>query len=93
LALLPQVLVAYKFLSDEKEGLIRGTLTTASALGQSELSAVKSALGMFMGQQVELTVKVDQSIIGGLVARLGDLVIDGSVRTQLDNLGRSLIPD
>jgi F-type H+-transporting ATPase subunit delta len=43
-------------------------------------------LNIYIGKKVELTQKVDPSIIGGVIARLGDLEVDGSVRTQLKRL-------
>jgi F-type H+-transporting ATPase subunit delta len=90
LDLLAEINSAYRDLLDQVDGLIRGTLTTASPLKESEISAVKGALGTLTGRAVELTVVHDPAIIGGLVARLGDLVVDSSLRTQLDKLSRIL---
>ncbi|MDR1658179.1 MAG: ATP synthase F1 subunit delta [Deltaproteobacteria bacterium] len=77
-------------LIDERDGLLRGVLTTASPLKAGELLAIEGALGTMTGRKVELSVKQDPAIIGGLVARLGDLVVDSSLRTQLDKIGRHL---
>ncbi|MDR2142292.1 MAG: ATP synthase F1 subunit delta [Deltaproteobacteria bacterium] len=90
LSLLGEINAAYQRLGDERKGLIRGVVTSAGPLNDSQLAAIKSALGTFIGHQVELTVKEDPTIIGGLIAKLGDLVVDGSLRTKLDQLGRLL---
>jgi F-type H+-transporting ATPase subunit delta len=88
LGLLPQLSKSYQELMDESDGLVRGTITTASALAPGEISAIEGALGTMTGRQVRLDVKEDPSIIGGLVARLGDLVVDGSLKTRLERVGR-----
>jgi F-type H+-transporting ATPase subunit delta len=88
--ILPQIIEAYKALGDELDGLIRGTVTTAAPLTEREVSAVKGVLSTLTGAKVELQVVIDPEIIGGLVARLGDLVVDTSLKTQLDRVGRLL---
>ena len=50
----------------------------------------RQALSRRVGADVTLEVSVDPGLIGGVVARIGDLLLDGSVRTQLENLGASL---
>ncbi|MDR1308365.1 MAG: ATP synthase F1 subunit delta, partial [Deltaproteobacteria bacterium] len=87
---LADIASAYAQLCDEADGLLRGTLTTAAPLAKRELSAIKGALSTLTGAKVDLEVVLDPSIIGGLVARLGDLVVDSSLRTQLDRAGRLL---
>ncbi|MDR1084302.1 MAG: ATP synthase F1 subunit delta [Deltaproteobacteria bacterium] len=88
--LLGSVAAAYQGLVDRKEGLIRGTLTAASTVDESQLAALKSALSTFIGQSVELSVKEDPGLIGGVVAKLGDLVVDGSLKTKLARMSRLL---
>jgi F-type H+-transporting ATPase subunit delta len=90
LNLLGPIADAYSSLKDEAEGIVRGTLTSASPLSESQISLIKGALNTMSGAKVELEVKIDPSIIGGLVAQLGDLVVDSSLRTQLSRLGRKL---
>jgi F-type H+-transporting ATPase subunit delta len=84
---------AYQGLVDEHEGIVRGTVQTAIELDASQLSGIRSALSMYIGKKVELEQRVDPGIIGGLVARLGDLEVDGSVRTQLDRLAAAFQAD
>ncbi|MDR2301713.1 MAG: ATP synthase F1 subunit delta [Deltaproteobacteria bacterium] len=90
LNLLEPIKTAYLGLCDESEGLMRGTLTSAAPLTESQVSAIKGALNIMSGAKVELEVKVDPTIIGGLVARLGDLVVDSSIQTQLKRLSQKL---
>jgi F-type H+-transporting ATPase subunit delta len=88
--LLGAITEAYRFLVDEKEGLLRGSLVSAFPLEDRQLAALKSALGTFIGRKVELTVTLDSFLIGGVVAKLGDLVVDGSLRTKLNKMSQSL---
>lgn len=90
LADLPDIAVAYNHLSDAEKGVVRARLTSASPLAQKEVEDIRASLSKFTGQTVELTLTEDPSIIGGLVAKLGDLTIDGSVRTQINKLSEQL---
>ena len=54
------------------------------------VSRLEAALGRATGKQVEVKVVVDPSVVGGIVARVGDTVIDGSVRSRLDSLRHAL---
>ncbi len=86
LADLPEIAAAYNQLSDAANGLVRARITSARPLAPEDLAAIGDALGRFTSAKVELTADQDPSLIGGLVARLGDLTIDGSVRTQINKL-------
>ncbi len=85
---LADIAEVYKKMVDEHNGVVQATLTAAVDLEDSRIEAIKGALSKFAGRRVELTVTRDSSIIGGLIARMGDLTIDGSVRTQMNNLAR-----
>jgi len=87
---LDEISATYTALADAEKGLVRARLTSAYPLNEAEIKAVQTSLSRFSGRQVELTATQDPSLIGGVVARLGDLVIDGSVRTQLGRLAASL---
>ncbi|MDR0548296.1 MAG: ATP synthase F1 subunit delta [Deltaproteobacteria bacterium] len=90
LGLLGAIVDSFREFLDEKKGLLRGVLTVAAPLDERQLLAIKAALGTFTGRQVELTVQEDPAIIGGVVAKLGDLVLDGGLKSQLDRLSRLL---
>jgi F-type H+-transporting ATPase subunit delta len=84
--ILKEISDCYGSLLDEKEGVIRGVLYSVSHLEQRDFSAIREALSMYAGKKAELEQRIDPSLIGGVVARLGDLVLDGSVKTRLDKL-------
>ncbi|MGL4209176.1 MAG: ATP synthase F1 subunit delta, partial [Candidatus Adiutrix sp.] len=77
---------AYKVLADFKNGIIRAKLTSASALEEAEIESIKTALSKFTGKKIKINLIEEPKIIGGLIAKLGDLTIDGSVRTQINKL-------
>jgi F-type H+-transporting ATPase subunit delta len=88
---LPAIARAYRELSDAHSGRVRATVTSAEALSPADLERVRRALEQRTSKKVMLEAKVDPSLIGGLVARVGDLVLDGSVRTQLATLREKLL--
>ena len=90
LAELADIAEAYNKLADEEKGVIQATVTSAVPLNPGEVEAIRSSLNKFAGRKVVLSVDQDPSIIGGLVAKLGDMTIDGSVRTQLNKLSERL---
>lgn len=80
----------YAGLIDEVKGITRAELTSAVPLKDDDVGRIKDVLAKMAGAEVTLTVKEDPSLIGGVVARIGDLVLDGSVRSQLETLKDSL---
>lgn len=81
----------YGILLDANRGIERAEVTTAVSLAESEKAAVSRRLAEILGKDVRLTTKVDPEIIGGLVARIGDKLLDGSTRNKLIALKRNLI--
>ena len=67
-------------------GIVVADVTTAVPIDKAAESAIKQRLSALVGKQVEIRTHVDDSIIGGIVARIGDQLIDGSVSTQLRRL-------
>lgn len=80
----------YQEMLDDRRGIAHATVTTAVALSDDERHAVTGKLSSITGKQVDITSVVDESIIGGVVARIGDQLIDGSTRTRLLALKRRL---
>jgi F-type H+-transporting ATPase subunit delta len=66
-------------------------VTSAEALGPAALDRVRLSLEERTGKKVIVETAVDADLIGGVVARVGDLVLDGSVRSQLDDLRGKLL--
>ncbi|MDI6795684.1 MAG: ATP synthase F1 subunit delta [Desulfatibacillaceae bacterium] len=87
---LPDIARLYGELADELKGIARARLTTAVDLPDETAEQIRQGLSRMTGKEVVLAVEKDPALIGGVVARIGDLVLDGSVRTQLHNLKESL---
>jgi F-type H+-transporting ATPase subunit delta len=80
----------YQLLVDEAEGRMRATATTAVELSAGDYETLAGRISKQMGREVRLTADVDPAIIGGLVLRVGDHVIDASLATRLRQLRRKL---
>ncbi|MBT8340556.1 MAG: ATP synthase F1 subunit delta [Desulfatitalea sp.] len=80
----------YQMLADELNGVARASLVSAGELTAETIEKIRSALSQRTGKQVVLAVEQDPSLIGGIVTRIGDLVLDGSIKTQLLNMRESL---
>lgn len=81
------MIAGYHQLVDAAKGVKRAEVTVAEPLADVHLEALKDALRQVSGgQSVELSVKIDPSIIGGLVVRLGSRMVDGSLRTKLNSI-------
>jgi F-type H+-transporting ATPase subunit delta len=60
-------------------------------VGDAQLKAIEASLGQRLGKKVTLTSRIDESLIGGAIIQAGDMVIDGSIRGQLDKLANTLV--
>ncbi len=85
-----EVADAFNRLADEHEGLAQAEITTAVPLQDDQVAAMEQRLGEALGKQITATAGVDSDIIGGVVLRIDDHLIDGSVRTRLRRLRREL---
>ena len=85
-----QVGEALQELVDAQRGIAHAEVTTAVPLSEGEAKAVAGKLGEIIGKQVIVETQVDEGIIGGLIARIGDKLIDGSTRSRLAALKRRL---
>lgn len=94
LGLAPQIAAEYDRMLDAARGIVRAKVTTAVPLGDAERRAVAERLRQLTGaREVQLETQVNPSLIGGIVARVGDHLIDGSARTRLLQLKRALAGD
>ena len=78
-------------LADEAAGRVQAEVASAAPLATEQLARVQRALATKTGREVRVTPRVDPALIGGIVARVGDLVFDGSVRAQLEQLRANLV--
>lgn len=88
--LFPLIRDELRTLVDEMAGRVEARVSSARPLEDAQREQLRQALSRRVGADVTLEVSVDPELIGGVVARIGDLLLDGSVRTQLENLGASL---
>ncbi len=77
-------------LADEAAGRVRAEVRSASPLRDEQRAQLVDALARRTGKSIDLTVHVDASLIGGVIATVGGLVFDGSLRTQLSQLRGTL---
>jgi F-type H+-transporting ATPase subunit delta len=89
-AALPGIRAALRELVDEARGRVLASVRTARALHADEVEALRAALARRTGGAVEIEAEVDPELIGGAVVRVGGLLLDGSVRSQLEDLRASL---
>lgn len=88
--ILPEIADAYKAMVDEAKNISHGNVISAVELSDELKQNIQAVLEKLTGKKVELTTSVDPSIIGGMVAKVGDLVLDGSIKTQLAGLKDSI---
>jgi len=81
----------YKTLLNERRNLVDARLTSAESLDDKAVAGIKSTLTTQLGKEIKLDVKVDPSLLGGAVLRIGDQVIDGSLRGKLQALEKTLL--
>jgi F-type H+-transporting ATPase subunit delta len=83
----PDMIRAYNILYDHARGVSRAAVTVAEPLRDDHVEALKSALAEISGSnRVEVALKVDPSIIGGLIVQLGSRMVDGSLKTKLNSI-------
>jgi F-type H+-transporting ATPase subunit delta len=81
----------FQTLLDSRSKKVRAEIISAVALEKTELESIKKETERLTGQEVIVDVRVDESLIGGVVTRIGNVVLDGSVRTDLDVLREKLL--
>jgi F-type H+-transporting ATPase subunit delta len=90
LAFLPEINACYATLLDAAQGVLRGKLVTAVKLADNVQKNVVDKLEKQSGQKVVLDYEVDKDIIGGLMLKIGDKVLDASIRAQLQILKENI---
>jgi F-type H+-transporting ATPase subunit delta len=91
LGLLPEISRALDQLADEKAGLLRATVTSAIPLSESYRHRLTGELEQLTKRKVVLEARLDPTLIAGLVTRIGDNTIDGSIKGRLEDLERQLL--
>ena len=88
---LPRIAAEFGRLDDQRQGITHATATSATALTPDEVRALAQKLEQTSGGRIALDVQVDPSLLGGVVVRVGDRLIDGSVRSRLERLRNQLV--
>jgi F-type H+-transporting ATPase subunit delta len=91
LELFPAIAEAYRERLLAYRKIVRAQVTTPAPLSDERTNALRESLSRVTGREVQLDVAVDPTLIGGVVARIGSTVYDGSVRTQLQKVRRQLL--
>ncbi|WP_461209654.1 ATP synthase F1 subunit delta [Desulfocurvus sp. DL9XJH121] len=84
LSKLPEIEAYYGALLDEANGVVRGQLVTAIELGDAKQEEVKKQLAAQLGKELILDFTADADILGGVVLKVGDKILDASLKAQLN---------
>lgn len=88
--ILPEIAEEFQIMVDDEKNISHGNVISAIELSAELQANVQTTLEKLTGKKVKLTTSVDPSIIGGIIAKVGDLVLDGSIKTQLAGLKDSI---
>ena len=90
LLLLPEIASIFEVLKSEAEKSVNVEVDSAFELSAAQQEKIVSSLKKRMGREIKLTCKVNKELLGGVVIRAGDKVIDGSARTRLSEMANAL---
>jgi F-type H+-transporting ATPase subunit delta len=93
LELLPLVAAVYRERLQESQNIVEAEVTSAAPLAPAAEARLQASLARATGRDVRMKVSVDAALLGGVVARVGSTVYDGSVRTQLAKLRERLVAE
>ena len=90
LGYLPDIARVFLDMADQRAGVVRGKVTSAVPLPQESVQKLQQALEKLTQKKVQLQARVDPRVLGGVSAQVGSVVYDGTLRSQLDELKRTL---
>lgn len=90
LLLLPEIVAIFEALRAEAEKTVNVVVESAFELSAEQEEKISKALKASMGREIKLACKINKELLGGLVIRAGDKVIDGSARTRLAEMANAL---
>ena len=90
LKLMPDVLAQFEVARANAENKIEAEITSAFELSAEQISELVNTLKNKLGSDVTVTTSIDESLIGGVIIKAGDTIIDASMKSQLDSLALSL---
>ena len=89
---LPHLAQTLREMADTRKGLLRAEVTTASPLSDGYYSRLQVQLEAMTGKKVVVDRRTDPTLIAGVVTRIGDRILDGSLRTRLESMRDALMP-
>lgn len=90
---LGEIAASFQEKVDAHEGRVRARVTSATSLSDGQVEKIKAQLASMTGKEVMLTTEVDADLIGGVVARVGSKIYDGSVRTHLERMREAILKE
>lgn len=90
MAYLPEIIDAFDTMAEARSGRVRAEVITASELPEAYFTELRKILEQVTGKQVVVATRVDPSLLGGVVTRIGDQVFDGSLSHRLNELKHEL---
>jgi len=90
LSLMPEVEAVFSALKSEAGGAVNGTLLAAYPVNAKFEQAIAGAMQKKLNREVNFTTEEDKSLLGGVIVRVGDMVIDASVKGQIESLANEL---
>jgi len=89
--ILRDVLSSFVAMVEERRGVMSAKVVSAVELDATQRDKLKSHLSSYFGKEISVHAEVDTSLTGGIIARVGDIVFDGSLNTHLERLRRRLV--
>ncbi|MFN3344049.1 MAG: F0F1 ATP synthase subunit delta [Chloroherpetonaceae bacterium] len=89
-SIIPDVMKAFEDILDEQSGIVLAQVESAVWLSEPEKQAIAKKLEVVSGKKIRIENKINPSLIGGFTARIGDTVIDGSIKHKLERLKEAL---
>ena len=91
LEVIPTIADSFEALRAEEEGSIEAHVISAYAVNATQKKSIAAALKKRFGREITITTQIDKSLLGGIIIRAGDIVIDGSAKSQLEKITLSLL--
>lgn len=91
LSYFPKIYPLYEELSDKVQNRVKVEVVSTNTLREREKDSLKEAMRQITGRDVRIVVKEDKKLLGGIIVRFGDKVIDGSIKRRLERLREELI--
>ncbi len=88
---LPAIAEAFREFVDTDRGLERAEIVSAVELTADQHKNISDTLSVLIGKELTVVTRVDESLLGGFVAKVGDRLIDGSIRTRFEDMRRELV--